>query len=50
MLGMFEEFVDPAKELGLELIAAQTTQVLAEEELIEQLPEYDGWIIGDGDT
>jgi len=47
MLGMFEEFVDPAKELGLELIAAQTTQVLAEEELIEQLPEYDGWIIGD---
>ena len=47
MLGMFEEFVEPAKNLGLELIAAQTTQVLGERKLIEQLPEYDGWIIGD---
>jgi D-3-phosphoglycerate dehydrogenase len=47
MLGMFDEFAKPAKELGLELIAAKTTQVLSEQELIEQLPEYDGWIIGD---
>ncbi|MDO4699760.1 MAG: phosphoglycerate dehydrogenase [Moraxella sp.] len=47
MLGLFNEFIDPAKKLGLELVAAKTTQVLSEEELIEQLPLYDGWIIGD---
>ncbi|CUS47113.1 MAG: D-3-phosphoglycerate dehydrogenase [Idiomarinaceae bacterium HL-53] len=47
MLGMFEQFIEPAKELGLELVPAQTTQVLSEEELIKLLPDYDGWIIGD---
>ena len=47
MLGMFEEFVEPAKALGIELVAAKTTQVLTEAELIELLPHYDGWIIGD---
>lgn len=47
MLGMFNEFVEPAKELGIELVAANTTQVLSEEELIKLLPLYDGWIIGD---
>jgi D-3-phosphoglycerate dehydrogenase len=47
MLGLFNEFIEPAKELGIELVAAQTTQVLSEEELMEQLPAYDGWIIGD---
>ena len=47
MLGMFDEFVEPAKALGITLVAAKTTQVLTEEELIELLPHYDGWIIGD---
>ncbi len=47
MLGLFNEFVEPAKRLGLELVAAKTTQVLSEEELMKQLPAYDGWIIGD---
>jgi len=47
MLGLFDEFVEPAKKLGLELVAAKTTQILSEEELIAQLPNYDGWIIGD---
>lgn len=47
MLGLFDEFVEPAKKLGIELVAAKTTQVLSEEELIELLPMYDGWIIGD---
>lgn len=47
MLGLFDEFVQPAKELGLDLVPAKTTQVLSEEELMQQLPEYDGWIIGD---
>jgi D-3-phosphoglycerate dehydrogenase len=47
MLGMFDEFIEPAKELGLELVRANVTQVMTEEALIEALPEYDGWIIGD---
>lgn len=47
MLGMFDEFVEPAKSLGIKLVAAKTTQVLSEDELIALLPEYDGWIIGD---
>lgn len=47
MLGLFNEFVEPAKKLGLELVAANTTQILSEQELIELLPDYDGWIIGD---
>ena len=47
MLGMLDEFVSPAARSGVELIAAKTTQVLTEEELIKQLPDYDGWIIGD---
>jgi len=47
MLGQFHKFVEPAKLLGLELVPAQTTQVLSEEELIELLPSFDGWIIGD---
>ncbi|QYK03921.1 phosphoglycerate dehydrogenase [Shewanella zhangzhouensis] len=47
MLGLLDEFMEPAKQQGLELVAAKTTQVLTEEELIQLLPEYDGWIIGD---
>ncbi|ACJ28346.1 D-isomer specific 2-hydroxyacid dehydrogenase, catalytic region:D-isomer specific 2-hydroxyacid dehydrogenase, NAD-binding [Shewanella piezotolerans WP3] len=47
MLGMFKEFIEPAKEQGIELVPANTTQVLSEEELIELLPDFDGWIIGD---
>jgi D-3-phosphoglycerate dehydrogenase len=47
MLGMFSEFIEPAKALGIELVAAKTTQVLSVEELIELVPLYDGWIIGD---
>ncbi|MDO6691931.1 phosphoglycerate dehydrogenase [Aliiglaciecola sp. 3_MG-2023] len=47
MLGMIEEFYTPAEELGVELVAAKTTQILSEEELISLLPDYDGWIIGD---
>lgn len=47
MLGMLQEFVEPARKMGVELIAAKTTQVLSEDELISLLPNYDGWIIGD---
>jgi D-3-phosphoglycerate dehydrogenase len=47
MLGQFHKFIEPAKKLGLELVPAKTTQTLTEEELIELLPGFDGWIIGD---
>jgi len=47
MLGMLNEFLTPAARQGIELVAAETTQVLTEQELIELLPGYDGWIIGD---
>ncbi|MEZ8544028.1 phosphoglycerate dehydrogenase [Vibrio splendidus] len=47
MLGLLEEFIEPARKLGIELIAAKTTQVLSEDELVALLPAYDGWIIGD---
>lgn len=47
MLGMLEAFVARAQELGLELVPAEVTQTLSEAELIELLPQFDGWIIGD---
>ena len=47
MLGMIDAFRGHAAELGLELVAAQVTQTLSEEELCEQLPGFDAWIIGD---
>ncbi len=47
MIGLFHEFIEPAKALGLELTAAQTTQILSEAELMAQLPDFEGWIIGD---
>ena len=47
MLGQFEKFIETAKNLGLELVPAQTTQILSESELVSQLPNFDGWIIGD---
>ena len=47
MLGMLDTFSAPARELGLELLPAVVTQTLREAELIQLLPNYDGWIIGD---
>jgi D-3-phosphoglycerate dehydrogenase len=47
MLGMIDEFIAHARERGFELVPAQVTQTLSEAELIERLPAYDGWIIGD---
>lgn len=47
MLGMLDDFTSYAKDQGIELVPANTSQVLTEDELIDQLPEYDGWIIGD---
>ena len=47
MLGLYHEFESKFAEEGLTGVAAQVTQVMTEEELIEVLPDFDGWIIGD---
>jgi D-3-phosphoglycerate dehydrogenase len=47
MLGMIDEFYAPAAAQGIELHAAQVTQIMSVEELVETVPLYDGWIIGD---
>lgn len=47
MLGMIEEFIPFAAKKGLELVPVKVTQTLSEEELINLLPQYEGWIIGD---
>ena len=46
MLGMLDDFVDTAQNLGIELIPVEVTQTLSESELIALLPDFDGWIIG----
>jgi D-3-phosphoglycerate dehydrogenase len=47
MLGMFDEFIPAFAANGLEAHHANVVQVLSEDELIELVPHYDGWIIGD---
>ncbi|MEL6725971.1 MAG: phosphoglycerate dehydrogenase [Pseudomonadota bacterium] len=47
MLGLIEEFENDFRSHGLDYVAAETSQVLSEDELIEILPDFDGWIIGD---
>ena len=47
MLGIIDEFYDYADKLGLKLKAAKVSQSLTVEELVDIVPKYDGWIIGD---
>lgn len=47
MLGLINEFQAAFAERGLECVAARVNQVKSEAELIEEVPLYDGWIIGD---
>lgn len=47
MLGMLDSFVASASELGIDLVPAEVTQTLSQAELIQLLPQFDGWIIGD---
>lgn len=47
MLGLIGEFTNYAAERGINLVPAKVTQVLSVEELVEKVPQYDGWIIGD---
>ncbi|MEH6827281.1 NAD(P)-dependent oxidoreductase [Parasphingorhabdus sp.] len=47
MLGLIEEFAGDFDAKGLDFTAAPVVQVMSEAELIDMLPAYDGWIIGD---
>jgi len=47
MLGLIDEFYPAFEHAGLTGVVAEVTQVMSEDELIDILPEYDGWIIGD---
>jgi D-3-phosphoglycerate dehydrogenase len=47
MLGMIDEFYGPAEAAGIKLHAAKVTQIMTVEELIANVPAFDGWIIGD---
>lgn len=47
MLGLIEEFVEDFEAKGLDFVAPPVVQLMNESELIEMLPAYDGWIIGD---
>jgi len=47
MLGMKEQFIPILEGYGVEVDCADVVQTLSEKELIELLPAYDGWIIGD---
>ncbi len=47
MLGMLDEFTAFAESREVQLVPAETTQVLSTGELCSLLPDYDGWIIGD---
>lgn len=47
MLGLIDEFKPYARKHGFELVPALVSQTLTVEELLEQVPQYDGWIIGD---
>ncbi|MGE6114358.1 phosphoglycerate dehydrogenase [Aeromonas salmonicida] len=47
MLGMREQFLPYIDKYGVEVVCANVVQTLSEKELIELLPSFDGWIIGD---
>ncbi len=47
MLGLIDEFADDFDAKNLNFVAASVVQVMSEAELIDMLPAYDGWIIGD---
>ena len=47
MLGLIDEFHEYANSLNLSLESVKVTQTLSKDKLIEIVPSYDGWIIGD---
>tara|TARA_R110000868_G_scaffold43693_3_gene146716 strand:+ start:12183 stop:13112 length:930 start_codon:yes stop_codon:yes gene_type:complete len=47
MLGLIDEFAEVFNAKDLDFTPAKVTQVLSEAELLDIVPRYDGWIIGD---
>jgi len=47
MLGMIDSFQPLFEQHGWDVTAAKVVQTLSVDELIELVPQYDGWIIGD---
>ena len=47
MLGMIQEFIPVAAAQGFEIVPAAVTQTLSVDELVELVPQFEGWIIGD---
>src|SRR3546814_20557153 len=47
MLGMIDYFIPVAAARGFELVPAKVTHTLSQDELVDLLPQYEGWIIGD---
>lgn len=47
MLKNIDNFYQFASSFGINLVPHNVVQTLSEDELIELLPKYDGWIIGD---
>ncbi|EKE75368.1 phosphoglycerate dehydrogenase [Gallaecimonas xiamenensis] len=47
MLGMKEQFLPILEKYGVEVFCPDVVQTLSEEELIQLVPGFDGWIIGD---
>ncbi|MFT5210349.1 MAG: D-3-phosphoglycerate dehydrogenase [Flavobacterium sp.] len=47
MLGMKDQFIPQLEALGIEAYCPDVVQTLSVEELIDLVPNYDGWIIGD---
>jgi D-3-phosphoglycerate dehydrogenase len=47
MLRAIDRFRDEFARLGIEITTPNVTQILSEEELLNLVPQFDGWIIGD---
>jgi len=47
MIGMRDQFASIFKEKGIEVFIPEVVQTLSVSELIQLVPNYDGWIIGD---
>lgn len=47
MLGMKEHFLPILERQNIEVFTPEVTQILSEDELIDLVPDFDGWIIGD---
>ena len=47
MIKQKEHLIERCKQLGIEPYWAQIIQQFSEKELVEQISNFDGWIIGD---